>query len=67
MKQQLVESPVMNVFNLHLQARDPTIFNFNFPLVEPSDEFQEPSQFHSHSPWPECKVALMFCLPWINM
>lgn len=52
MKQQLVETPVIYVFNLHLQARAPTIFNFNFPLVEQLDEFQEPSQFYSHGPWP---------------
>ena len=32
--------------------------SFNFSIVRPSDEFQGPSQFHVHTPWPSVKFKV---------
>jgi hypothetical protein len=55
----LVETPVVYVLHYTWRLSDHTKVNFNFLLVWPSDEFEQPSQFHGHSPWPQCEVALI--------
>ena len=41
-----------------LESPQPHRIHFHLSIVRPLDEFQGPSQFHGHGPWPSCKVAL---------